>query len=173
MPAADVQAYGMESITNLCGGTWAGRPTAQAGKTIAPERPRRRGAPGEGWTHDPYGAEIVNGAMYGRATAVSKGDLHLHLRGARAEAVARPPKARWAAELHFTYDEEFGGKLGPGWLLKRALTKPDLMICRRLQLRGGHRHNGCLQMEVTVHGKMAHAAVPPPAWTRCRARCTS
>ncbi len=21
-------------------------------------------------------------------------------------------------------------------------------------------HNGCLQMEVTVHGKMAHAAVP-------------
>jgi acetylornithine deacetylase/succinyl-diaminopimelate desuccinylase-like protein len=27
-------------------------------------------------------------------------------------------------ELHFTYDEEFGGELGPGWLLKQGLTKP-------------------------------------------------
>jgi acetylornithine deacetylase/succinyl-diaminopimelate desuccinylase-like protein len=34
-------------------------------------------------------------------------------------------------------------------------------------------HNGCLQMEVTVHGKMAHAAFPTPASTRCRPPCTS
>ena len=26
--------------------------------------------------------------------------------------------SRGAVELHFTYDEEFGGELGPGWLLK-------------------------------------------------------
>jgi acetylornithine deacetylase/succinyl-diaminopimelate desuccinylase-like protein len=30
--------------------------------------------------------------------------------------------------LHFTYDEEFGGLLGPGWLLKQGLIKPDLAI---------------------------------------------
>ena len=34
-------------------------------------------------------------------------------------------------------------------------------------------HNGCLQLEVTVHGKMAHAAIPTPASTRCRARSRS
>jgi succinyl-diaminopimelate desuccinylase len=27
-------------------------------------------------------------------------------------------------ELHFTYDEEFGGEVGPGWLLKKGLTSP-------------------------------------------------
>ena len=31
--------------------------------------------PGEGWTHDPFGAEIVDGWMYGRGVAVSKSDF--------------------------------------------------------------------------------------------------
>jgi succinyl-diaminopimelate desuccinylase len=73
-------------------------------------------------------------------------------------------------ELHFTYDEEFGGEMGPGWLLKNKLTKPDLMIAAGFSYEVVTAHNGCLQMEVTVHGKMAHAAIPTPASTRCRAR---
>ncbi len=74
-------------------------------------------------------------------------------------------------ELHFTYDEEFGGEVGPDWLLAQRLTKPGPAD------RGGlfsyqviTAHNGCLQMEVTVHGQMAHAAIPDsPVWTRCKA----
>jgi succinyl-diaminopimelate desuccinylase len=31
--------------------------------------------PGEGWTHDPYGGEVVDGKLYGRAAAVSKSDF--------------------------------------------------------------------------------------------------
>ena len=30
-------------------------------------------------------------------------------------------------ELHFTYDEEFGGELGPGRLLAQGVVKPDLL----------------------------------------------
>jgi acetylornithine deacetylase/succinyl-diaminopimelate desuccinylase-like protein len=63
-------------------------------------------------------------------------------------------------ELHFTYDEEFGGEMGPGWLLRTSLTKPDLMIAAGFSYEVVTAHNGCLQMEVTVHGKMAHAAIP-------------
>ena len=63
-------------------------------------------------------------------------------------------------ELHFTYDEEFGGELGPGWLLKNGLTKPDYLIAAGFSYQVVTAHNGCLQMEVTVHGKMAHAAIP-------------
>ena len=63
-------------------------------------------------------------------------------------------------ELHFTYDEEFGGELGPGWLLKHGLTQPDLLIAAGFSYEVVTAHNGCLQMEVTVHGKMAHAAIP-------------
>ncbi|MCY1169028.1 Acetylornithine deacetylase [compost metagenome] len=63
-------------------------------------------------------------------------------------------------ELHFTYDEEFGGEMGPGWLLRNKLTRPDLMIAAGFSYEVVTAHNGCLQMEVTVNGKMAHAAVP-------------
>jgi acetylornithine deacetylase/succinyl-diaminopimelate desuccinylase-like protein len=63
-------------------------------------------------------------------------------------------------ELHFTYDEEFGGEKGPGWLLAQGLTKPDLMIAAGFSYQVVTAHNGCLQMEVTVQGEMAHAAIP-------------
>ena len=158
VPAADVLAYGMESITNLIVRRQYGA-QGDGGKTIALNAHGDVVPPGEGWTHDPYGAEVVDGTMYGRATAVSKSDFASFTFAVRAlEAVARP--AQGAVELHFTYDEEFGGELGPGWLLQKGLTKPDLMIAAGFSYEVVTAHNGCLQMEVTVHGKMAHAAVP-------------
>ena len=69
-------------------------------------------------------------------------------------------KLRGSIELHFTYDEEFGGELGPGWLLKHGLTNPDLALADGFSHQVVTAHNGCLQMEVTVIGKTAHAAIP-------------
>jgi acetylornithine deacetylase/succinyl-diaminopimelate desuccinylase-like protein len=63
-------------------------------------------------------------------------------------------------ELLFTYDEEFGGEVGPAWLLQHKIIKPDLMVAAGFSYQVVTAHNGCLQMEVTVHGKMAHAAIP-------------
>ena len=155
VPQAEVQAYGMESITNLI----VRRSFGPGGRTIALNAHGDVVPPGEGWTHDPYGAEIVHGELYGRASAVSKSDFACFTFALRAlEAVARPTQG--AVELHFTYDEEFGGELGPGWLLKNGLTKPDLLIAAGFSYEVITAHNGCLQMQVTVHGKMAHAAVP-------------
>jgi acetylornithine deacetylase/succinyl-diaminopimelate desuccinylase-like protein len=97
--------------------------------------------------------------MFGRATAVSKCDFSTFTFALRAlEAVAKPSKGQ--VELHFTYDEEFGGEVGPGWLLSHGHTQPDLMIAAGFSYQVITAHNGCLQMEVTVHGKMAHAAIP-------------
>src|SRR5205814_10141633 len=39
-------------------------------------------------------------------------------------------------------------------------TKPDLLIAAGFGYEVITAHNGCLQLEVTVHGRMAHAAVP-------------
>ena len=154
VPAAEVQAAGMQSITNL-----VVRRAYGPGKTIALNAHGDVVPPGEGWTHDPYGAEIADGKMYGRATAVSKGDFASFTFAVRAlESLGLPLKG--AVELHFTYDEEFGGELGPGWLLKNKITRPDLMIAAGFSYQVVTAHNGCLQMEVTVHGKMAHAAIP-------------
>ena len=154
VPEADVKAYGLQSLTNLI----VRRPYG-AGKTIALNAHGDVVPPGEGWTHDPYGGEIKDGAMYGRATAVSKSDFSTFTFATRAlESLGLPLKG--GVELHFTYDEEFGGEMGPGWLLAQGLTKPDLMIAAGFSYQVVTAHNGCLQMEVTVEGEMAHAAVP-------------
>jgi succinyl-diaminopimelate desuccinylase len=154
VPTAEVNAYGLESITNLIVRRKYGE-----GKTIALNAHGDVVPPGEGWTHDPYGGEVKDGAMYGRATAVSKSDFSTFTFATRAlESLNAPLKG--GVELHFTYDEEFGGEMGPGWLLAQGLTKPDLMIAAGFSYEVVTAHNGCLQMEVTVQGEMAHAAIP-------------
>ena len=154
VPQAEVQAYGLESITNLIV-----RRRYGPGPTIALNAHGDVVPPGEGWTHPPYGAEIEDGKLYGRAAAVSKSDFATFAFAVRAlESLGT--KLNGAVELHFTYDEEFGGELGPGWLLQQGLTKPDLLIAAGFSYEVVTAHNGCLQLEVTVHGKMAHAAIP-------------
>ncbi|MES2993800.1 MAG: M20/M25/M40 family metallo-hydrolase [Pseudomonadota bacterium] len=155
VPATDVAAYGLASLTNLI----VRRPYAAGGRTIALNAHGDVVPPGEGWTHGPYSGEVVDGKLYGRASAVSKSDFATYIFAVRAlEALQAPLQG--AVELHFTYDEEFGGELGPGWLLRHKLTKPDLLLAAGFAYQVVTAHNGCLQMEVTVHGKMAHAAIP-------------
>ena len=154
VPAEQVQAAGLQSITNLI----VRRPYG-TGPTIALNAHGDVVPPGEGWTHAPYGGEIDNGKIYGRAAAVSKSDFATYTFAVRAlESLGLP--LHGGIELLFTYDEEFGGELGPGWLLKNKLTRPDLLIAAGFSYQVITAHNGCLQMQVTVHGKMAHAAIP-------------
>ncbi|MCD2517369.1 M20/M25/M40 family metallo-hydrolase [Massilia sp. G4R7] len=158
VPEAEVHDYGMQSITNLI----VRRPYGAGGPTVALNAHGDVVPPGEGWTRPPYGAEIDNGAIYGRAAAVSKSDFATYVFAARAlEALGLPLKG--ALELHFTYDEEFGGLLGPGWLLERKLTRPDYVIAAGFSYGIVTAHNACLQLEITVHGKAGHGAMPETA----------
>ncbi|MGV8824735.1 M20 family metallopeptidase [Methylibium petroleiphilum] len=155
VPADEVRAYGLESLTNLI----VRRRYGAGGPTIALNAHGDVVPPGEGWTHDPYGGEVADGKLYGRAAAVSKCDFTTYSFAVRAiESLGAPLKG--GVELHFTYDEEFGGELGPGRLLAQGLTQPDLMMAAGFSYQIVTAHNGCLQMEVTVHGRMAHAAIP-------------
>ena len=155
VPDADVKAAGLQSITNLI----LRRRYGDGGKTIALNAHGDVVPPGEGWTHDPYGGEVVDGKIYGRATAVSKGDIASFTFAIRAlESLGA--KLTGGLELHVTYDEEFGGEVGPAWLLEKGLTQPDLMIAAGFSYQVVVAHNGCLQLEVTVQGDMAHAAIP-------------
>ncbi|HET7794854.1 MAG TPA: ArgE/DapE family deacylase [Rhizobacter sp.] len=154
VPEDEVRAYGLQSITNLIVRRQYGK-----GTTVALNAHGDVVPPGEGWTHGPYSGDVENGKLYGRASAVSKSDFATYTFAVRAlESLGAPLKG--GVELHFTYDEEFGGELGPGWLLKQGLTKPDYLIAAGFSYQVVTAHNGCLQMEVTVHGKMAHAAIP-------------
>jgi succinyl-diaminopimelate desuccinylase len=155
VPTPVVKRAGMESVTNLIVrhrfGTYGPKIALNAHGDVVP--------PGEGWTHDPYGAEIVDGKLYGRASAVSKSDFATYTFALLALKHSGLPM-RGAVELHFTYDEEFGGELGPGWLLRQGITRPDLLIAAGFSYQVVTAHNGCLQMEVTLHGLASHAAYP-------------
>jgi acetylornithine deacetylase/succinyl-diaminopimelate desuccinylase-like protein len=154
VPHTLVVSQGMISVTNLIV-----RHTFGPGPTIALNAHGDVVPPGEGWTTEPYGAKIIDGWMVGRGVAVSKSDICTY---AFALAALRDTGAKLSGsvELHITYDEETGGKIGPAWLLQQGLTKPDLAIAAGFSYQVVNAHNGCLHLAVTVSGKSAHAAKP-------------
>lgn len=155
VPAPEAQAYGMQSITNLI----VRRRYGPQGPVLALNAHGDVVPPGDGWTHDPYGGEIVDGCLYGRASAVSKSDFTTYLYAVRALEHSGAP-LQGAVELHFTYDEEFGGLMGPGRLLAQGLTRPDYALCASFSHAVITAHNGCLQFEIDVQGKATHGSAP-------------
>jgi acetylornithine deacetylase/succinyl-diaminopimelate desuccinylase family protein len=161
VPAAAVAATGMKSVTNLIV-----RHRFGDGPVIALNAHGDVVPPGLGWRLDPYGAAIEDGphgpVMYGRGVAVSKSDFAtyawalLALKAAAAQGI----RLGGTVELHFTYDEEVGGDVGPKWLLDQGRTRPDAVIAAGFSYSVVNAHNGCLHLEVTVTGKQAHAAMP-------------
>jgi acetylornithine deacetylase/succinyl-diaminopimelate desuccinylase-like protein len=154
VPPEVVRAAGMISVTNLIV-----RRRFGPGPVIALNAHGDAVPPGECWTTDPYGAEVKNGTMYGRGVAVSKSDFATYAFALKALEASGLP-LRGTVELHFTYDEESGGRCGPGWLLEQKLTKPDYVISAGFAYNVVVAHNGCLHLEVHIGGRSAHAAKP-------------
>ncbi len=154
VPEDLVRARGMVSATNLIV-----RRRFGDGPTVALNAHGDVVPPGEGWTVDPYGGAVRDGAMYGRGVAVSKSDFATYAFALLAlEGLGRPLAG--AVELHFTYDEETGGEIGPRWILERGLSRPDFAICAGFSYGVVTAHNGCLHLAVTLRGRIAHAAMP-------------
>jgi succinyl-diaminopimelate desuccinylase len=158
VPDARVRDYGMQSVTNLI----VRHKFGSGGPTIALNAHGDVVPPGDGWSVDPYGGEVKNGRMYGRGVAVSKSDIASFTFALDALRAAEKAGAilNGTVELHFTYDEEFGGLLGPGYLLEIGATQPDYVIGAAFSYLIVTAHNGCLQFEVTVHGTATHGAMP-------------
>ncbi|WP_414637941.1 ArgE/DapE family deacylase [Aliidongia sp.] len=154
VPADAVAANGMTSATNLIV-----RHRFGPGPVIALNAHGDVVAPGEGWSSDPYGAEIRDGRMYGRGVAVSKSDFATYAFALKA-LVESGATLQGTVELHFTYDEEVGGLIGPGRLIETGLSKPDYVISAGFAYNVVIAHNGCLHLEVRVEGRSAHAARP-------------
>ncbi len=155
VPPEEVRAYGMASITNLI----VRHRFSEQGPTIALNAHGDVVPPGEGWTTDPYGGEVKDGRIYGRASAVSKSDFTTYIAALNAlRELHKTMPLQGSVELHMTYDEEFGGEKGPGWLLANKLTRPDCVIGAGFSYAVITAHNGALHLEITIHGKAAHVA---------------
>ncbi len=161
VPQDACEAVGMRSATNLIVRHRFGPQSSGKGPTVALNAHGDVVPPGEGWTADPYGAEIRDGWMYGRGVAVSKSDIATYAYALLA-LIRSGANLAGTVELHVTYDEESGGEIGPARLLAEGLSTPDLAIGAGFSYAVTEAHNGCLHLEVEVRGRSAHAARP---WT--------
>ena len=154
VPAATAAAAGMASVTNL-----VVRHRFGPGPVIALNAHGDVVPPGTGWTQDPYGGAVIDGAMYGRGVAVSKSDFATYAFALKA-LIDAGARLAGTVELHLTYDEESGGAIGPRWLLDEGISRPDCVICAGFAYGIVTAHSGALHLEVTVRGRQAHAAMP-------------
>ncbi len=114
------------------------------------------------WKHgSPFSGAIDGGWIYGRGTSDMKGSIASLLLALQALRATRATP-RLNVEVSFTADEETDSALGTGWLVDHAPIKPDYAVV----MEGGELnhvccgHNGCIWLEVTVHGRAAHGSRP-------------
>ena len=121
-------------------------------------------AVGEGWTRDPFGAELDGGKIYGRGACDMKGGMATSIIAAEA-FVAHHPEFSGAIEISATADEESGGYGGVAYLAERGFFDParvqHVIIPEPLnkdRICLGHR--GVWWAEIETKGHIAHGSMP-------------
>ncbi len=101
---------------------------------------------GDGWTGDPFGAEIRDGVLHGLG-ALTKADFTVYAHALAALRDARPDLSG-TVELHFTFDGEAEGEWGPKWLLGQSIVNPDYALGSGSAYAIGTSSTGDLQLRV-------------------------
>jgi len=110
-----------------------------------------------GWTKDPWGAELVDGRVYGRGVADMKGTLATTL---TALAVLRALGVQPAWEITYVLctDEEIGVYAGMRYLAERGYVKAPVLCLEGsqdpLRVLGG---NGAVDFTITTVGRSCHS----------------
>ena len=116
---------------------------------------------GEGWTHDPFGAEIADGNLYGRGACDVKSGLAAAMTAFAGAARSGAPPARDIL-LCATVDEEGSHMRGVNALVDGGILDRDSLVVATepSDLAVVVSHKGLLWLEVSVTGKLAHAGNP-------------
>lgn len=112
------------------------------------------------WTHPPFAGVIEERRMFGRGAADDKASVAAQVMAAVAIARSGLP-LQGTLTITAVADEETGGDHGAGYLVDEHLESADFVIV-------GEPTNGIIcigergrvVLELTVHGKTGHAAVP-------------
>lgn len=113
---------------------------------------------GDGWSYDPFSADLVDGIIWGRGSADAKGSL-----AAMAAALARFSSDcddfSGSVQLTAVADEEARSR-GAKHLLERGHRPDAVVVGEPTDLRLMAAHKGSLRPVVEVTGRSSHAALP-------------
>jgi acetylornithine deacetylase len=109
------------------------------------------------WQHDPWGAELVDGRIYGRGACDMKGGLMAALYALKALKESGAP-VEGSLMLQSVIGEEDGG-IGTFAALLRGHRGDAAIVCEPTQMKLIPAHAGALTFIVRVPGKSAHACV--------------
>ena len=112
------------------------------------------------WTHDPFGAEIDGGRLYGRGATDMKGPLASLVYGAKA---LKHSGVDLAGDLYLVgvVQEEPCEGHAMRVLVEEEGLRPDwVVLAEPTNLRVSRGHRGRMEMHVTVRGRSAHASMP-------------
>ncbi len=109
------------------------------------------------WQHDPWGAELVNGRIYGRGACDMKGGLMAALYAVKAIKDAGVP-VHGSLMVQSVIGEEDGG-IGTFATLLRGYTGDAAIVCEPTRMNLVPAHAGALTFTVRVPGRSAHACV--------------
>lgn len=116
---------------------------------------------GQEWTHDPLGATVQNGRLYGRGSADMKSFIGIALSQARHFLESDAP---FAVHLAFSFDEEVGC-LGVKELIadmKDAGIRPlACVVGEPTSMVPAIAHKGVYRYRCCVRGKEAHSSLTP------------
>ena len=144
-----------------------GRPVMLMGHTdvVSVERDK--------WDHDPFGAEIIDGYMWGRGTLDMKNQVAGQLAAFLALKRANLPLTRDVIFAAFA-DEEVSGELGAGWVYAnhRDLIDAEFALNEggggQVEMGGsrfytcGTGEKGQSILNITFRGRPGHASTPIP-----------
>ena len=114
---------------------------------------------GNGWSRDPFGAEVVDGVMYGRGAADMKSGVASMVAGIEA-IVKSGMRLRGDLILTAVADEETGSVNGTRHLIEKGLRADMAVVSEPTDLRVEIAQKGILWAEITTHGSGAHASRP-------------
>ncbi len=119
---------------------------------------------GQGWTHDPFGGELIDGKIYGRGSCDMKGGLATSIIAVEA-FLETWPNFSGAIEISGTADEETGGFGGVAYLSEKGYFSPEkaqhVIIPEPLHKdRVCLGHRGVFWAEIETHGRIAHGSMP-------------
>jgi succinyl-diaminopimelate desuccinylase len=112
------------------------------------------------WSHPPFGAELVDGKVYGRGAGDDKASVTAQVMAAVALKRSGVP-IQGTLIVNEVADEEIGGALGAQLVANDENINPDYVIVGEQTLnRVALGEKGGAGTRVTVYGRAAHGALP-------------